>query len=403
LSYAYDDFATVDDWVNVHGRLHTTGDDVYGPDLGYAAGHHKTQLLTDNCRAKVTIQSEAILYGQSRVWICGDKKMSRYYGLAIGKSLVSSYIVILRGKSSISVDTYENTNITLSSGDEFEIWYDRPNSTVRAYQNGSEIASHYFPPNDIPHGAGCRWAGVVMATDRLVDLGPNFDDFTAWDVAAPLPAVYDPIDGPAVNSHWATVDSGVELHRWPTWPRTLGPDNTLHTTAAVKWDTEMSTDSVKVVVTVHRFGTGKYNIAVCSNTGMTNWLGVQFDSSTNKIAIVTGSGPTTVTSRINTDHIIVTPIIPQIGWDWVHNIHYSPARSGMQYTIQYDHPTKTIKVFKGNNLGTALLSWTDSGDVVSHGAGHRYVAQSWATALFTTGVEPMAFEAYNVTADAPLP
>lgn len=406
LGYIYDDFNNVDDWVNVHGALRVTGgatSDVYGPDLGYAAGYHKTQLLTDNCRAKVTIQSESILYGQSRIWICGDNRMSRYYGLAIGKSTTSSYIVILRGKSSISVDSYENTNVTLSSGDEFEIWYDRPNSTVRAYQNGSEIASHYFPPNDIPHGPGNRWCGVAMATDWLVDLGPNFDDFEAWDVAAPLPTVYDPVDSSTVNAHWDVIDGAVETHPWPAWPRTLGPQKASHTTAGVLWDTQMSTDSVKVITTLHRFGSGKYNVVLCSNSDMTNWLGVQFDASTNKIAIVTGSGPTTVTSRVNTDHIIVIPIIPQIGWNWVVNTHYSRVRTGMQYTIQYDHPTKTISVFKGNNLGTALLSWTDSGNVVSHGSGHRYVGQSWSAALLTTGVEPMAFEAYDVTADQPLP
>lgn len=406
LGYIYDDFDSVDDWVNVHGRLRTTGgatSDVYGPDLGYAAGYHKTQLLTDNCRAKVTIQSESILYGQSRVWICGDNRMTRYYGLAIGKSLLSSYIVILRGKSSISVDTYENTNVTLSSGDEFEIWYDRPNSTVRVYQNGSEIASKYFPPNDIPHGPGNRWCGVVMATDWLVDLGPNFDDFTAWDVAAPLPDIYDPVDQKVLNSHWVTVSGEAEVHTWLAFPRTIGPESAGHTTAALRWDTQISTDSVKVVVTLHRFGVGKYNIAVCSNTGMTNWLGVQFDATTDKIAIVTGSGPTTVTSRINTDHIVVQPIIPQIGWYWTHNTHYEPVRTGMQYTIQYDYTPNVIKVFKGNNLGTPLLEWEDAADVVSHGSGHRYVAQSWVAGLLTPGVEPMAFEAFAVTADQPLP
>lgn len=379
LSYVYDDFNDVDDWVNVHGRLSVSGgasSDVRGPSLGYAAGYHKTQMLTDNHRAKVTIQDGVMLYGESRVVICSDDRMSRYYGMAIDRGLFISQVSIIRGRSSIAVTKYETTTISLNTGDEFEVWYDRINSTVRVYQNDSEIASKYFEPTDIPHGQGARYVGVVMGTNWLIDIGPNFDDFEAFDVSEPAPVVNDPIDSLTPNPGWVEVLNGVQVNRHLIQPLTLGPDNIFHTSAAVRWTTPMGADSVKVVVTVYRFFGGKYTIVVRSNADMTNWIGIQFDTSTNTVRAVTGTGPTTVTNRgTAATRAVVT--------------------TGQQYTIVWDEDVEVIYCYRGASR-TPLVEYDATG--VFTGTG-RYVGQTWNTTLLTAGVEPSAFTAYDVDND----
>jgi len=378
LSYVYDDFDDVDDWINVHGALGVSGgasSDVRGPSLGYAAGYHKTQMLTDNHRVKVTIQDGIMLYGESRVVICSDDRMTRYYGMAIDRGLLISQVSIIRGTSSISVDKYETTTISLSAADEFEVWYDRINSTVRVYQNDSEIASKFFEPNDIPHGPGNRYVGVVMGTNWLIDIGPNFDDFEAFDVAEPAPVVNDPIDALTPNPSWVEVLNGVQVNRHLLQPQTLGPDNVLYSSSAVRWDTPMGTDSVKVVVTVFRFFAGTYTIVVRSNADMTNWIGIEFEYPAHTVKVVTGTGPTTVTARAVETRVLAT--------------------TGQQFTVVWDEDEDWIYCYRGASR-TPLVEWDASGNFTGSG---RYVGQVWSTSLLTSGVEPSAFTAYDVDND----
>ena len=390
LSYIYDDFDTVDDWINVHNQLGVSGgasSDVVAPGISYAAGYHKTQLLSDNCRAQVTIQDGVVIYGESRVVVCADPKFSRYYGVAIATGLLGTYVSIIRGKSSISVDKYEEVSVSMSAGDTFAVWYDRINSVVRVYQNDSEIAAKYFPPNDIPHGPGNRYTGVVMGTNWLVDMGPNFDDFEAFDVHEPAPVVYDPVDSTTVNAGWVAVDDTIKVNQHLLQPMSLGPDGVAN--AAVRWTSEMGTTSVKVVVSVYKFLTGKFYIAVRSNAAMTNWVGIEFDSLTSEIYAVTGSGPTTITRR-------GTPGIffwsgPKPTWDF--------AVTGMQYTVTWDEATETIRLYRGGSR-TPLIEWVAG--ATFNGTG-KYVGMMWDTTLGVTGIEPTSFIAYDVTDEAPLP
>lgn len=395
-------FDNVDNWVNVYGKIGLTDGYVWGPGISYAAAYHKTQLLTDSCRASVTIDG-TLIFGESRVWVCGDQQMNRYYGVHIKHFLIGSTLSICRGKSSISADLYEETSVALSGGDEVDVWYDRPNSTVRVYRNGAEVCKKYFPPNDIPHGDGCRYTGITMGVNWLLDIGPNFTEFSARDVVAPTPVIYDPIDGPDVNPHWVEVDSGVAIHDGLFTPPTLGPDNLFFSDAAIRWDTQLSTDSCRIVVTLINVGIGKGTVVLCSNAAMTNWLGVQFENGAiaQKFNILVGSGPTDYVEVESQDHYL-----PVLGAEMV-------------FVVTYDHPTKTVRIRRGNTTGTRLYfdtnrmrwangnddlaAWTDSGDDVSHGSGQRYVGLLWEAGLLSPGVEPSSFEAYNVTADTPLP
>lgn len=380
-SYIFDDFDTLDDWIMVHGQLLLSGgdtSDVYGPVIGYAAGRHKTQLLTDNHRAKVVIQDGVMAYGESRVAICADELFAGYYGMAIRNGLSGGHVEIIRGKSSISVDAYETTAVSLSAGDEFEVWYDRENSTVRVYQNSSEVCSKYFAPTDIPHGPGCRWTGVVMSARWLLDQGPRFDSFEATDVAYPAPVIHDPVDSLTVNPKWTNVTNSIKVNRNVLYPPSLGPDKVLFNDAAAYWSDAMGTNSVRLVVTVLRVISGKLRIAVRSNTAMTNWVGFEFNTTNNTIKAVKGTGPTTVST-------------------------YGSAKAWVkvlsQWTVTWDEGTKTLSLFSGNKQ-SPVLQWQTGGAFTPSG---KYVGLSWHSDFLTDGVEVTALDAYDVTADSPLP
>jgi hypothetical protein len=177
----FDTFTNVDNWVNVYGRLAASGGSVIATGLSYSAGYHKTTLLSSNQLAEVTI-SDPVVFGESRVVICADDRFNRYYGIAIRKGLITQQVSIVRGLSSISVQKFGTVNTTINAGDTFAVWYDRLNATVRAYRNEVQITSHVVDPFDIPHGPNQRKTGVVMGTNWLVDIGPNFSAFEAVDV-----------------------------------------------------------------------------------------------------------------------------------------------------------------------------------------------------------------------------
>lgn len=381
LGYIYDDFDNVDDWVMVHGQLLVSGgatSDVYGPVVGYAAGRHRTQLLSDNCRAKVTIQDGVMAWGESRVVICADAMMNSYYGMAIRNGALGAHVELIRGTSSISVDAYETTSISLSAGDEFEVWWDKLNSTLRVYQNGAEMASKYFTPTDIPHGPGCRYTGVVMSARWLLDQGPRFDDFTATDIDYAAPVVHDGIDSLTVNPKWVAVLNSLRVHRHIAFPMSLGPNDALFTSAAAVWEDPMGTDSVRVVFTALRVVSGKFRVAVRSNDDLTNWVGVEFNALTNRVRAVKGTGPTTV-AYYGTER------------EWV--------SVRQQYTVTWDEDTETLRLYKGASR-SPIIAWSAGAAFTGSG---RYVGLAWETDLLTAGVEPLTIDAYDVTDDSPLP
>jgi hypothetical protein len=151
----------------------------------------------------------------------------------------------------------------------------------------------------------------------------------------------------------------------------------LFTSAAVRWADPLNTDSARVVFTAYRIGSGKMRVAVRSNAGMTNWVGVQFDGLLNTVQIVTGSGPATVTTQAS-------------AYDWV--------STWQQWSVTWNEDTETVEVFKGGRKDP-VVSWEATGFT---GSG-RYVGLSWTADLLTLGVEPLGIAGYDVTADDPLP
>lgn len=386
---AFDDFSDplLPDWVPVHGKLTTTGG--ASPDVAawvttdYAAAYHRTQMLSDNMRVKVVIQDGTIQSGKARAFLCADKLLNRYYGIEIDNGSGSSdHMSIVKGFGANSVKTFDTVDIAITAGDEFEVWFDRNNSVIRGYQNGVEQCSLEVPAYEIQHGPGHRYCGVTMGASWFLAPGPDFTSFEAWDVTQPGPWLRDTMDGPDIESFWTPVLNDAEIHRHLLAPQTMGPDVHFWNDAAVVSSTSASQDSVRVVFSALRDGPGKYTVALCANSTLTSWIGVQFQVGlANKARIVTGTGPTTYTERASKDWTIV--------------------QQKRVYTVTYDHTTKTVSVFK-NAKRTPFLSWTDSTNIATHGSSNRRVGQIWETSLFNPGVEPSSFEAYNVNSDLPL-
>ena len=379
-----DDFEDgVGAWINVQGKLKTFSGNVAAADpFGYAAGYHQTQLLSDNCRAKVTIQDGIIAAGKACVFICSDVRMNFYYGLVVETGIINNRFHIVRGTGTKSRQILATASVDVDPDDTAEIWYDQPNSVLRAYYNGSQVLAVPVDRNDIPHGPNRRYTGVVMGIDWVFASGVLFEDFAAWDVSLPGPFIQDGFDSTTVNPNWTVLDKGVAVHKHLFRPNTLGPNNVFYTDAAIRHNTQAAQDSVKIVLRTHNFGAGLFTVILCSNAGMTNWAGIQFRTGLqNSVHVVRGTGPTDYTYLGEYSHRL--------------------SESGTVFYVTYNHATNTYALWR-NTETTSLLSWTDAGNTVTHGTNKRYVGMLWETDLFSPGVEPSMFEAYNVTADAPL-
>lgn len=378
-----DDFeGGLDNWVNVQGKLRILNGDIdAATPFGYAAGYHRTQLLSDNCRAKITLESGLIASGKSAVVICADKQFTFYYGVMIETGIINKKLHIVRGTGPKSREILASVNVAVTAGSTVEIWYDQPNSVLRVYYNNSQVTSWPVDRNDIPHGPGRRFTGVVMGIDWVLSAGARFEDFSAWDVSLPGPFIQDGFDSPTVDPAWNVVDNGVKVNRNLFIPNTLGPDHVLWNDAAILHSTQASQDSVKIVTRVFRIGGGKYTIVLCSNSTMTNWMGVQFQSGfLNEVKIVKGSGPTTYTYVGETEWLL--------------------SQNGTVFVITYNYTTDKLRLYR-NASTTPILEWTPSTNV-THGSNKRYVGMMWETSLLAPGIEPSMFEVYNVTADTPL-
>lgn len=396
LTYIWDDFDTLDDWIPVYGKLNVTGgatSDVYAPFL-YSAARHKTSMLTDNHKVTVTINDGVVLDGESRVLICADEMLSRYYGIAIETAtLGSDHVSIIRGRNNISVDRYQRTAITVAAGDQFTVWYNRLDSTVRIYQNGSWVAEQYFPPTDIPHGPNCRYIGIVPGCKFMLaagvarfNNGVKFDNLEAEDIVEALPVIFDPVDQSTPNAGWTVLSStGLRIWRHLFRPPSLGPNHLLGESAAAKWTTPLNTDSARIQFELLRAGGGRFTLLMRSNSALSSAIGIQFDCTLNTVYAVkaTGisSGIPTIT-KINATE--VQHVIGQHVW---------------QYTATYNNATNTIKLFRGASR-TPLVQWAASTNFTPAG---RYVGCMWNTTLLTVGIELTQFDGYDVDTNSPLP
>jgi hypothetical protein len=78
-----------------------------------------------------------------------------------------------------------STTTNLEVGDEFSIWYDEPNSTVRIYKNAVALLNVAVPRGEIRHGEGNRWHGCAVGVEYVLlifQFGALLESYTCVDM-----------------------------------------------------------------------------------------------------------------------------------------------------------------------------------------------------------------------------
>jgi hypothetical protein len=198
---AADDFTNLSKWITVYGTPGITS----GMLSGDGVVRYQNQAMTDNMKASAVVGS--IGTGKTRLIICADESVTRYYALEVSRGLTTTFSII-KGNSANSVETasssligalfslffslfsifsesttkFDTTTVTLNVSDEVSIWFDRDASTIRTYINDVATAcSIEVPRSEIPHGPGFRNAGVAQGITAL-NPGVRFTSYTLEDV-----------------------------------------------------------------------------------------------------------------------------------------------------------------------------------------------------------------------------
>jgi len=248
-AHIFDSFTTLDNFVvlaNYLNSLDTTG----GQLGGYGAVRHKDQCATDNYRVKAVVGSAA--NGKTRLVTCASPGFDRFYALEIENSANDQFHIVkgtglswstsagifgvaiglinlLLGffSSFVLLIPWISQPQAVLSGDVVEIWWDEPNSTIRVYRNGGQVTSLPVDREEIPHGDGYRYFGVMQGITYLSP-GVKFTSIEAYDIA---PADSH-VDAPYVARVVTTIKVGnraaVQVH--PIARVIAGASVTVHST-----------------------------------------------------------------------------------------------------------------------------------------------------------------------------
>ncbi len=213
--------------------------------------------------------------------------------------------------------------------------------------------------------------GKVIRQEPRYPLTPPEDEtdytvqYTADFVGSYIGPRWIPMGGTGMEIHTHSLISEVP---------SMGPKYAFFNQACAKWYAPMHMDSVSINVRVLNVGAGRFNVIVCGDYAMTEWLAISFETgiTNNKVHVIKGNSPLTA--------------------DFVGDPVNNTVANGDTYKVVYNHLGQTLSCYKNGNLSTPIISGDVAG-LVPHGEGFRHVGLSWSTSLFTPGVEPTAWEA----------
>lgn len=61
--------------------------------------------------------------------------------------------------------------------------------------------------------------------------------------------------------------------------------------------------------------------------------------------------------------------------------------NGDEYTLDYDDETQTVTLYAGSNEAVMLAGWEDTGGVIPHGPGYRFLGMSWSNSSSNNGLQ----------------
>jgi len=198
-----DTFTTLDNFVVLANYLNTLN--VVGGVLGgVGAVRHKNQCATDNYTVSAVVGSAA--NGVTRLVTCASPGFDRFYALEIENSATDQFHIVkgtglswttssgifgvaiglinlLLGifSSFVLLFPWISQAQSVTAGDTVKVWWDEPNSTIRAYKNGVEVTNLPVSREEIPHGDGFRYFGVMQGVTYL-SAGIKFTSIDAQDV-----------------------------------------------------------------------------------------------------------------------------------------------------------------------------------------------------------------------------
>lgn len=198
--HIFDAFTSLDNFVVLSGGPLITS----GRLSGVGVVRHKDKCATDNYKVTAVVGSSDD--GKTMLITCGSAGFDRFYGLEIENGVIDQFHIIkgtnLTWTTSFSIFGisiglpsllvglfsafsnlfhYSTQPQIVTTGDTVAIWFDQPNSTVRAYKNNTEVTSLVVPPHEIPHGEEFRYFGVMQGSLFSFN-GVQFTSIEAQDV-----------------------------------------------------------------------------------------------------------------------------------------------------------------------------------------------------------------------------
>lgn len=239
------------------------------------------------------------------------------------------------------------------------------------------------PPSDVdPIGNGCNFEIFLTTTGgdiykirygKAVRMEAPLTNAPATVISNQALRFVDNFPTLGLRSNWKAIAGRTKIYdnSSSSLPNSVGPDFSLFfQQSAIRWDTPLNGDSVRVSVNLLNQSDGKTNVIVCADQRFTTFLTVQFEevgiSNIHRVHLGVGSGPFTIAYQ-------GSPVTNTVA-------------DGDNYTIGYSDATKTIAVYKGTST-TPLTSWPDSGNLVPHGPGYRYAGFSWDNGGLFPGIQ----------------